>query len=92
MQVIELVLNRQCEIDCGLTGEGGAFDPEGGGGAAPLPLRPHQGDGRCPLQDGEEHLWAKCEDHWETLIHCFAEVCKHTLGEKKKEEVELSEE
>ena len=43
-------------------------------------------------KDGEEHLWAKCEDHWETLVHCFAEVCKHTLGEKNKEEVELSEE
>ena len=43
-------------------------------------------------KDGEEHLWAKCEDHWETLINCFAEVCKHTLGEKNKEEVELSEE
>ena len=42
-------------------------------------------------KDGEEHLWAKCEDHWETLINCFAEVCKHTLGEKKKV-VELSEE
>lgn len=42
-------------------------------------------------KDGEEHLWAKCEDHWETLINCFAEVSKHTLGDKKKV-VESSEE
>lgn len=26
-------------------------------------------------EDGGEHLWAKCEDHWETLIKCFANVC-----------------
>jgi len=26
-------------------------------------------------EDNNEHLWAKCEDHWEKLIKCFANVC-----------------
>jgi hypothetical protein len=30
--------------------------------------------------DNNEHLWTKCSEHWETLINCFAEVCKLTLG------------
>ena len=30
-------------------------------------------------KNGEEHLWTKCEEHWDTLIQCFANVCATTL-------------
>lgn len=30
-------------------------------------------------KNGEEHLWTKCDEHWDTLIQCFANVCATTL-------------